>query len=148
MHNGLFLLRRKEAGARWKSKNFGNPLFVALRARRACITQYRSLSAALSPTMHVGATPSGPEPSGKNSNIFTVGNAPICRVRTPKSVISPPYAATIWEFSERGSRGKTLLQKGFPPDGPLSESHSCPTNGANPTIHCAKRGSPRPSSKL
>jgi hypothetical protein len=45
---------------------------VVLRARRSCITQHRSLSTALSLTMHVGATPSGPEPSGKNSNIFTV----------------------------------------------------------------------------
>ena len=32
------------------------------------------------------------------------------------------YGAIIWEFSERGSRGKTLLQKGFPPGGPLFES--------------------------
>ena len=52
--------------------SFGNPLFVVLRARRACITQHRSVSRAPSLTMHVAATPSGLEPSGKNSNIFTV----------------------------------------------------------------------------
>ncbi len=39
-----------------------------LRARRACITQHRSLSRAPSLTMHVGATPSGPGPFGKDSN--------------------------------------------------------------------------------
>jgi hypothetical protein len=43
-----------------------------LRSRRTCITRHRIVSMALSLTTHVGATPSGPEPSGKNSNIFNV----------------------------------------------------------------------------
>ena len=55
----LFLLLRKR-------ESLGNPLLEVLRARRACITQHRGLSTALSLAMHIGATPSGPEPSGKN----------------------------------------------------------------------------------
>ncbi len=113
-------------GAGWKRDNFGNPLLCkkVLRARRTCITQNRSVSRAPRLTMHVGATPSGPEPSGNPAFcaglIFSplTGNLPICRVRAPQSAISPPCAATGWEFSERGSRGnpaKRGVAKGFSP---------------------------------
>jgi hypothetical protein len=40
-----------------------------LRARRSCIMQHRGVSTALSFPMPVGTTPSGPDPSAKNSNI-------------------------------------------------------------------------------
>ena len=36
-----------------------------------------------------------------------------------------------------------VLQKGFPPGGPLSESHFSTTNGANAIIHSAKTPSPK-----
>jgi hypothetical protein len=49
-------------------KAIGNPLFVVLRARRSCIIGHRAGSKALAFKMHVGATPSGPGPSAKNSN--------------------------------------------------------------------------------
>jgi hypothetical protein len=63
----------KEPGTRFGTgTDPRNPLFLVLRARRTCITQHRGVSKAPSITMHVGATPSGPEPSGKNSNIFTI----------------------------------------------------------------------------
>ena len=103
---------------------------MVLRARRSCITQHRSVSTALSLTMHVGATPSGPEPSGKNSNIFTVNwkRTHFSCAGAPMSH-SSPCAATEWEFSERGSRGKTLLQKGFLPGSSLSETQLIPRPG-------------------
>jgi hypothetical protein len=140
-----------------KRENFGNLLFVVLRARRACITEHRSISAALSLTMHVGATPSGPEPSGNPAFcaglIFSrlAGNAPICRVRTPKLVISPLYAATIQEFSERGSRstgrGANPAARGtkglFPLAVRFLKVISPPTGGANAIIHYTQEKAPR-----
>jgi hypothetical protein len=57
---------------RGPEKATGNPLFVVLRARRLCISGHRSVSRDVGLKMHVGATPSGPGLSGKNSNWLAV----------------------------------------------------------------------------
>ena len=51
---------------------------MVLRARRLCISGHPGVSRAVSLKMHVGATPSGPGPSGKNSNIAS-GISRLCR---------------------------------------------------------------------
>ncbi len=56
-------LTEKGLENRGTEKAIGNPLFVVLRARRLCITGHRSVPTALSIKMHVGTTPSGPDPS-------------------------------------------------------------------------------------
>ncbi len=72
---GRIFFQRIRKGA---EKATGNPLFLVLRARRACIREHRSLSRALSLKVHVGSTPSGPGLSGKNSNIAS-GISRLCR---------------------------------------------------------------------
>ena len=63
----------------------GNPLFVVLRARRACITQHRSVSGLSASRCMLAPRPVGPNPPAKTL-IFSrsTGNVPICRVRAPK----------------------------------------------------------------
>ncbi len=50
--------------------------------------------------MHVGATPSGPEPSGKNSNIAG-GES--------KWLVAPTFPRTRWMYSESYDSGYTIL---------------------------------------
>jgi hypothetical protein len=92
-----------------------------------------------------------PEPSGNPAVcaglIFSrlTGKVPICRVRAPQCVISPPCAAAEWEFSERGSRGNPAKPRGCKRVFPLAvlflKDIIIPPNGANAIIHCRKAGS-------
>jgi hypothetical protein len=69
---------------------------MVLRARRLCISGHPDVSRALSLKMHVGATPSGPDPSGKNSNI-AIG---ISRLSGYYETEERPVAARIRRLAE------------------------------------------------
>ena len=96
----------------------GNPLFVVLRARRPCINVHRGISRALTFTMHVGPTPSGPAPPQAKTLIFSQ-----LRGDVPTSCVRPPQlcAATKWKCSSiagtrigtgKGREGKGREGKG------------------------------------